>query len=656
MSECAVFMNDSILRRLFLLIGMVFAIAAMSDSAIAERVEKQGVVIDFSVTPVSAQSSANKLVAGSDAMATFRISDARTEQPLSGMRPRAWFSARHSEMVANETECVDKIRSLASGNLAKRADIDLNSYQVLTLNHDKTITVINPLVAFNTTKLESVIVLPANGADWALSKDRHFLYVTMPEASAIAIIDTLTRKLISTVPTGEKTTPRRIAIQPDGRHVWVGLDGAAQVVVIDTSTQQITGMIPVGNGLHQIAFTADSRFAYVTNSEADTVTVIDMEKMTKVADIDTDKTPVAIVYGSASRLIYVSAINGDAINVLDPGKQQMVKRIPVTSRGVVALNFEPSGRYLFAVNQLSSTVQVIDSATHAIVTSTSVVKEPDQVIFSDRYAYVRGLGSEKFSLIDVAALKDGQIAMLDIQAGRLPPSATPDEIGVASMIAPTPGGNAVLIANAADRMLYYYQEGMMAPMGTFTNYKRIPLALMILDRSLTETAPGVYSAPMKLGKAGRFDVPLLIDQPRLMNCFQITVAEQPGTKHDVSKRTIRIEAIFENRHFLPGQLQTLDFRIMDSVTKQPVSGLKDVQALLIEPPGEWQQRRRLEETGEGIYSLRQSFPHAGSYRLLLEIPSRGLRYTDSQPTLFHVGRVEGGEHASKISSTIPRGE
>ncbi len=655
MFERAKFMNDSILHRLFLLMGMVFAIAVVSDAAFAERVEKQGVAIDFSLTPLSAHALLDIPVAGSDAMATFRITDARTEQPISGMRPRAWFSARHSEMVAKEMECADKIRSLASGNLAKRADIDLNSYQVLTLNHDKTITVINPLVAFNKTKLESIIVLPANGADWVLSKDRHFLYVTMPEASAVAIVDTLTRKLISTVPTGEKTTPRRIALQPDGRYVWVGLDGAAQVAVIDTSTQQIARNIPAGNGLHQIAFAADSRFAYVTNSEADTVTVIDTEKMVRITDIDTDKTPVAIVYGPASKLIYVSAINSDTINVLDPDKQQVIKRISVKSRGIVALSFEPSGRYLFAVNQLSSTVEVIDSATHVIVASTSVVKEPDQVLFSDRYAYVRGLDSEKFSLIDVTALKDGQIASLDIQAGRLPPSAAPDEIGVASMIALTPGGNAVLIANAADRMLYYYQEGMMAPMGTFTNYKRIPLALMILDRSLTETAPGVYSAPVKLGKAGRFDVPLLIDQPRLMNCFQINVAEQPSAKHDVSKSTTRIEAMFENHHFLPEQLQALDFRIMDSITRQPISGLKDVQALVIEPPGEWQQRRRLEETDDGIYSFKLSFPHAGSYRLLLEIPSRGVRYNDSQPIMFYVGKIEHGE-TSTISSSIPRGK
>lgn len=638
-------------RQRLVLISLAFTTAAACNSAIAERVEKQGVAVDFSLTPVVSQPYAGNPIAGSDAIATFRISDARTDQPLSGMRPRAWFSARHSEMVANETECTDKIRSLASGNLAKRADIDLNSYQVLTLNNDKTITIINPLISFNSTKLEGIIVLPANGADWVLSKDRNFLYVTLPEASAVAVIDTTTRKLVTTVTTGEKTTPRRIAIQPDGRYAWVGLDGAQQVVVIDTLTHQIAGKVSVGDGLHSIAFTADSHFAYVTNSASNTVTIVNIEEISRVGDIDTGKTPTAIAYSTASKLIYISAINSDVINVLDPEKQQPVTTIPVPAPGIVALVFEPSGRYLVAANQLTDTVDVIDSATNAVIASTQVVKEPDQVVFSERYAYVRGLGSEKFSLIDINELKNNNISSLDIQAGRLAPSIVPNEIGVADMIAPTPGGNAVLIANAADRMLYYYQEGMMAPMGTFSNYKRIPLALMILDRSLAETAPGVYSAPVKLSKSGRFDVPILIDQPRLINCFQITVAEQPGAKNVVTDINVQVEAMFNNRDYFPGQLQTLNFRITDSISKQPIQGLNDVQALVIEPPGVWQQRHRLKEIGEGIYSFKQSFPHVGSYNLMLEIPSRGVRYTDLQPTMLQISHVEAGEAKGTTSTT-----
>ena len=52
----------------------------------------------------------------------------------------------------------------------------------------------------------------------------------------------------------------------------------------------------------------------------------------------------------------------------------------------------------------------------------------------------------------------------------------------------------MLVANPADKMIYYYTEGMAAPMGSFQNYKRDPRALLVLDNSLRETERGVYTS------------------------------------------------------------------------------------------------------------------------------------------------------------------
>ncbi|HXG67999.1 MAG TPA: hypothetical protein VNO70_23075, partial [Blastocatellia bacterium] len=502
--------------------------ATPAPDSVSQRFEREGIVVDFSLraTP-GADGKQQGLVAGADAVVEFRVMDKRTGQPVTGLHPNGWISARKSERAPNEAECRDRIRAFTGGLLSVRADIDLNSYLLLTLNHDNTITFINPQVSFNITKLESIIPLPGAGADWALSKNKDALYLTLPELSAVAVINTVTRKLVGTIPVGEKVKPMRIALQPDGRYAWVGLDGSARIAVIDTETNKLAATVPVGAGLHTIAFTADSRFAYVTNSAADTVTAIDTKTLSKVADFTVGKTPVPIAYSSASGLIYVAALNGGAVTVIDPARQQVVKTIPMR-RGVVALRFDPSGRYGFAVNQVESTVSVIDASTNTIVGASEVVKSPDQVTFTGRYAYIRGTGSEKFSLIELSEVaRTGSVAPVNIQAGRQAASALPQEIGVADMIAPTPEGNAVVIANTPDRMLYYYVEGMMAPMGTLQNYKRKPHALLVIDRSLAETAPGVYTSPIRLKQAGVFDVPVMIDQPRIVNCFELKVAESP---------------------------------------------------------------------------------------------------------------------------------
>ena len=610
----------------------------------AQYFEQQGIALEFYLKPpvdkVGAPGNpvAAIPVAGSSAIVTFRARDARTGQPLAGMRPKAWFSARLSEQVASETECKDKIRSLLAGQISTRADIDLNSYLLLALNHDKTITIINPQISLNTTKLESVIALPGNGADWTLSASKEFLYVSMPGEDSVAVINTISRKLVSILPLGAGAKPTRMVQAPDSRTLWVGLDGAAEVAVIDMDSNSLVSKIAVGTGSHAIAFNTEGTAAFVSNSGDSTISVIDAGKLTRVADIKVGQTPVAMAFSHASRALYVASTDNGHVSVIDTESLKLRKTIALKP-GIAALNFEPEGRFAVVANRLRHTISVIDSAMDSVIASTQVVKEPDQITFTQRYAYVRGVDSEGFSLIDLSELRKGRLVPVDIQAGRLPPSAEPGEIGVADMIAPTPEGNSVVIANAPDRMLYFYQEGMMAPMGTFSNYKRMPHAVMILDRSLRETAPGVYSAHVKLTRGGQFDVPVLIDQPRIATCFQITVADASGEKKFSAGAAITVEALSGEEAVTPHQNVTLRFRIIDSLSMQGIVGLKDVQALVFEPPGAWQQRRPVSEVGDGIYAFELIFPHPGFFKIMLAISSRGISYASLPPHNIRVAAL-----------------
>ncbi len=604
----------------------VVSAAPKAPSSISQQYDKEGIAVEFSMNSIAgADGNAPGLVAGADATVSFRVTDKRTGQPIRGLRPNGWFSMRATDHPPNEAECKDRIRTFMSGMLSARADIDLNSYSMLTLNHDNTVTFINPQIAFNITKLESIIALPGEGLDWALSKNEDFLYVTMPAQSAVAIINTITRKIVGTVPTGEKGKPARVAIQPDGRYVWVGLDDSPMVAVIDTATNKLVATAQAGAGLHNIAFTSDGRFAYVTNSAADTVTAIDAKTFSKIGDIAVGKTPVSISFSSAGKSVYVASINGGNIAVIDPDKQQVVRTI-LLKRGIVALRFDPSGRYGFAVNQIESVVSVIDASTSAVIAEGEVVKGSDQVIFTNLYAYVRGTESEKFSLLDLSEVKNGKFSPLSIQAGRQPASASPQDIGVADMIQPTPEGNSVMIANAPDQMIYYYVEGMMVPMGTFQNYKRKPRGLMLIDRSLKETAPGVYSSAVKLKSPGLFDVPILVDQPRITNCFQARVGDSPMSEKIKAQASTIIEPLFKGNRYSVAEPVSLKFKITDSITRQAISGLQDVQILIFEPPGIWQKRVWAKEVSAGVYEVTEPFPHEGYFRVMTQIESRGIRY------------------------------
>ncbi|MBX3236513.1 MAG: YncE family protein [Nitrospiraceae bacterium] len=607
---------------------------------VLQRVVQNGLAVELRVTPFDETGDGHAPSAGRPAMVTLSLTDAKSGAPVTGVRPRAWMTSRPSEMVSDEVPCADKIRRLLGGRLGARADVDMNQYVVLSLNHDKTISVINPLVEFSPSKLESLVPLPGTGADWVLTADGTLLYVTMPDEAAVAVVDTRSRRLVATVSTGAGSRPGRIVLQPDGRQVWVGLDGTGQVAALDAATSGLAAVLSVGQGLHALAFTPDSRLLYVTNSQDNSVAVVDAQTNRVTNSIPVPDTPVALTYAGAAKRMYVASLNGSVVTVIDPARQSVSRNVAVRP-GVVAVAVEPQGRFVFSANQMTSDVSIIDSATDTVVARVPVVKDPDQIVFTSHYAYVRGIESEKVSLIELGALRQGNATPVDLQIGRQAPSVAPQELGVSPMIAPTPDGNAVMVANAPDATLYYYQEGMMAPMGAFSNYRRMPRGIVMLDRSLKEVAPGTYRVPVTFPKGGRFDVPLLLEQPRLSHCFQVTVQESPGqTLSSASRRPPTVQALPGEVPVTAKQPTALLFKLLDPSTSLPIMGLTDVQVLLVEPPGVWQQRHWAKELEGGTYSVTSSFPHAGDFTVMVQAPSRHLRFTDGTPTVVAVGPAQ----------------
>ncbi len=569
----------------------------------------------------------------------IKLEISQNEKAIAGLRPKAWLSLRRSEQVATETSCEAKVRSFASGQLATRADVDLNSYFLLTLSQDKTVAFINPQVA-SSSKLAGIVQLPEQGLDWVLTKDGTKLYVTMPDAAAVALIDTTTHSLVSTISTGVGSKPTRIALPPDEQSVWVGLDGSTKVAVIDRGEKPKASFVTVGEGLHQISFTPDNKFAAITNSAANTVSIIDTSSLKKMGDVKVGDTPLKPIWVSKAERFYVTSINASAMSVIDPVKLAVEAQIDV-GRGAIDVAFDPQGRYVWVVNQLDSKAYVIDSATNAKIAFAKLTTEPDQIAFTADYAYFRGLGSEKFSLVNRKQLEklpvqsgemqNSQLSELSatlIQAGEKPPSALPDSIGVAAMIAPVPEQNGVMIANSPGKTIYYYVEGMMVAMGTLDNYRRIPRALMVLDRSLKETTPGVFEAPVTIENPGNYDVAVMLDQPRIIHCFTARLEGNADTPKQKGQAKVKLELLPLKAQPLANAETLLSFKLLDAASGKPISGIQDARLLAFEPPGLWQKREWLQEIDGGTYQAVVIFPHAGKFNVLVEAKSRALDFTD----------------------------
>lgn len=588
-----------------------------------QKIVEQGIAVEFTVAPQTPNASAPK--AAEDANIKFKITDTTTGTPVKGLNLSAWISLREGEKAPDASQCRAKIQSYLTGSLQAQPDVDLNSYYILALNKSADISVIDPLSGFGGSKLLTLVMLKSPGEDWVLTKEQEKLFVTVPLINQVAVIDTQGWKVMNYIDTGVK--PTSITLQPDQQYVWIGHEGsqptASGVTVIDTGTLKVVAQIPTGMGRHEIVVTSDNRYAFVSNREGKTVSVIDVQKLSKIKDVRVGPNPVSLALSELSKAIYAVSETDGSITVIDQ-QGQLQTRIKAKP-GSRVLRFAPGGRYGFVLNTKESTVSIFDAASNRMLHEVKVGKAPDQIIFSDTFAFIRSLETESVNMLRLATIGN-EVDINEFPGGQGIPAQGSSPVRAASEVL-APEGNSIILANPVDKTLYYYQEGMSAPMGNFQNYQREPLAVLIVDRSLRETMPGIYSATVKLPASGRYDVAFLTDSPRIAHCFEAVADPNPLLKEKQAV-ALRIEHQSKEIQLQVNQDFPLRFKLIETRTNKAKDGLKDVRVLTFIASGTWQRRDIAKSLGNGMYEVNLNLPESGVYRVFVESGSMGVRYKD----------------------------
>jgi YVTN family beta-propeller protein len=451
----------------------------------------------------------------------------------------------------------------------------------------------------------------------------------MPLVNQVAVVDTITWKVLANVDTGLK--PSRVALQHDGKYLLVGNDSVEEttggVTVLDTTTLKVAVQLTTGAGHHEIALTDDDRYGFVTNKRSGTLSVIDMRKLVKVKDLKTGALPVALAFSSLSKAVYVANDDDDGSIVAVSGSGHEIVARMKAQRGLRAMRLLPGGRFGFVVNSANNTVYIFDASTNRLIHAVPVGTTPDQITFTKDFAYVRSTGTEFVSMIKITELgrEDYEVAVSRFPAGQKAPQGE-SFTSLADAVIPAPEAGAVLVANPADKMIYFYTEGMAAPMGSFQNYRRDPRAVLVLDNSLSETSPGVYTTTVRLNGHGQYDVAFLLDSPRMVNCFDLTVKENPELpkKKEVA---IRVEPLLKDGTLRVGENYQFRFKVTDRSSNQPKADLQDMGVLVFLAPGIWQQRQWAKSLGGGVYEINFVPPQEGVYYVYFQSPSLGVQFS-----------------------------
>jgi hypothetical protein len=596
------------------------------------RVVRDGVAVEFSSRPLKGEHiPPDGLRQGEDAIFSFSITDATTRAPISGAQPVAWMELLADGRAADPDLCRNRVRSHFSGNIFSRTDLSFNAYYTLVMNQEATITVVDPLFSFGSTKLLALIPLRSPAEDWALTADQNRLFVSQPESHTVTAIDTLEWKAIRDLDVGG--APSRIALQPDNQYLWVALAGG--VTAIETASLRVAARIPTSHGTHDLAFSSDSRFLFVTNRAAGNVSVIDVHKLLKKSDVATGPEPLSVAFSQLSQRAYIAHATG-LVSSIDGATAAVIRSVK-TDAGLSQIRFEQRGRWGFLVNPEKNLLYVLDAASGRVVQTAKMEGGPDQITFSDKLVYVRRRGSETVNMIPLADVgTEGQaLAPADFPGGQHP-------LGMISRYTPAdsivqiPGEDAVLVANPADKSVYYYQEGMAAPRGQFSNYEREARAVLVVDRSLKATLPGTYQTTARLGNAGRYLVPFVLPSPSVVRCFEVDVKPNPElVASSKVSRTVRVAPEIGSLDFRIGSPVPIRFRLLDATNGRAVANIADVWVLVTQASGNGQWRLSASPEGPGYYAAFVT-DMPGTYYVFVASSSHGLSFSNSGGTQLEV--------------------
>jgi len=610
----------------------------------AGRLVRDGLAIDFTAKPLD---GATQLMEGGDAEVRFKITDLTSGQPVSGLVPGVWLDL--GQVIAGrdgeQKECKDKIALYLKGVVGIRPMLDLNGYYLLLLNKDSSITVIDPVVSVaGKTSTFTSILLRKPPMDWAKSTDGKRLYVSMPVAGQVAVIDTTTFKVVRDVEAGAE--PVRVALQPDGRYLWVGNNGRKEetsgVTVIDTQSDQVVLRAATGAGHHEIVFSDDSRHAFVSNRDAGTVSVFDVATLKLVTTLKTGPRPISLAWSALSGALYVSDGRAGTVTSVD-GKTLATRKVVTLKPGLGPTRLTPDGRFALALNTVDNRVAVIDAAGDELIHELTVTPEPYQISFTRGFAYVRGLASEKVTMINLGSLgKDKKPIVQGFAAGDTAPKLAGD-LPIADAVTPAKADAAVFVVNPVDNTTYFYMEGMNAPMAGYPNRGHTARAATVVDRSIREVAPGEFASRVRWPTAGKFDVAFLLDRPRVLHCFTAEVQPSPvlEQKYATPKATLLVDTpLVSARSTVPVRI-----RLTQGRAETPRVGVGDVTLRYFLAPSSPARQVVAREIGAGLYEAAVEVKEVGAYYLYVSVPSLKIGAND-QP--FATLRAVAGNGAPPV--------
>jgi hypothetical protein len=150
----------------------------------------------------------------------------------------------------------------------------------------------------------------------------------------------------------------------------------------------------------------------------------------------------------------------------------------------------------------------------------------------------------------------------------------------------------------------------------------------------------VYASKVRIPAAGRYDVALMLDSPRIVQCFSAEAKANPALASAHGRLVAEFLLGEDAREVAVGSTVAVRLRLKDRETGAARTGLKDVRVLSFLAPGQRRNEVFAKEVEPGVYEAPVAIPEHGAY--MVRVASRTLQkgYHDFGSITLKTGRPD----------------
>ena len=157
-----------------------------------------------------------------------------------------------------------------------------------------------------------------SGFNLAFDSNKSYLYASDDYANTVQVVNTLTGKLIKSVPVCQWCDPSGMAFNPMNGRIYLANFGMGKVSVISDTTNNIVATITVGSNPFGALYDPLNQKVYISDYSSAVLSKIDPATNTVIANLSAGNGPWNIALDTVNGLLYITNLGSNTVTVIYP--------------------------------------------------------------------------------------------------------------------------------------------------------------------------------------------------------------------------------------------------------------------------------------------------------------------------------------------------